>query len=161
MSNSFGDDLLEIVDDARSLLGPEDIDLRPTAVTILTRVWGNGVRGDGHSHDTPLVLPDYTKVRHVTQREIAGSGGLYEQGDVLIGPITPQFVDADGTVRGFTEAQLAPVITDSSTEVIYRLSSQVRAGGIVGDYSRLQLQRDRRLRFMLVVGRDRTTPGPI
>lgn len=160
---SLGDDLLEIVDDGRSLLGPNDLDLRPTTVTIITRRWSGGARGEGYSTDlTTLTLPNYTKVRHEKPpNEITGSGGSYEVGNITVGPITPRFVDSQGSARGFTEADLAPLVTDQAVETIYRVAGQVTGGGINGDYTRVDLQRDRRLRYMLLLVRDRTTPGPL
>jgi hypothetical protein len=163
--SSFGDDLLEIVDDGRAILGPDDLDLRPTRVAIITRTWSGGVRGDGYSTDTSLLLPDYTKVRNITSsrsfREMAGTGGLFELSDLVVGPVTPQFVDSDGVTRGFTEAELAPPVSNPGVEIIYRMTGQSAAAGINGDYYRIHIQRDRRLRFLLVVGRERTTPGPV
>lgn len=163
---TFGDDLLEIVDDGRSILGPDDLDLRPTRVSVIVQRWSDGSRGEGYATVlSKLDFPNYTKVRNVTQmsqfREMAGSGGIFELGDLVVGPVTPQFVDAQGVTRGFVETDLAPVVADQATEVIYRLTAQGPGAGITGDYHRLHLQRDRRLRFLLVVGRDRTTPGPL
>jgi len=156
------DDLLFAVDTCRSILGPPIMDLRPTSIQIITRRWVTGVRGDPYPPtDAILALPNYTKVRHVTQREIASSGGLFEEGDIVLGRITPQYTSpVDGTIHGFTEAQLAPPVT-AGQEVIYRLALQSGASGIHGDYSRIQLRRDRTLHFEIVVGRQRTTPGPL
>lgn len=155
--------LLFAVDQCRHILGPSVMDLRPTSVQIITRAWDDPGRSiNSTSADTvTLSLPNYTKVRHVSQREVAQSGGLYELGDLIVGPITPQFVSPiDGTTGGFTEAQLAPVVTDPATEILYRVTQQSGATGINGDYARKDFKRDKTLRFMIVIGRKFTTPGP-
>lgn len=157
------DNLLYALDKSRAVLGPSVMDLRPTSVQVITRTWSDGTGiGDGFATDVVLQLPSYTKVRHLTQREIAESGGLYEQGDLIIGPITPQFTSpVDGTIGGFTEPQLVPTVTAPAQEVLYRVAQQSGATGISGDYARGEIRRDRTLRMMLVVSRKRTTPGPL
>ena len=107
------DNLLYALDKARAVLGPSVMDLRPTSVQVITRTWSDGTaRGDGFATDSVLQLPSYTKVRHLTQKEIAESGGVFEDGDLLISRITPQFTSpVDGTVGGFIETQLAPAAT--------------------------------------------------
>lgn len=155
------DAMLYAVDSVRAITGPNYIDIRPTTVQIITRTWSGNVRGDSYPTDSALALPPYTKVRHLKQSEIAASGGLFEEGDVIIGHITPQYTAPDGTTHGFTEAQLAPVVTGTGQEVIYRLTKEAgAASGIDGDYSRVELRRDHQYHFDLVVRRLRTTPGP-
>lgn len=153
--NSF----LAAVDAVRAVNGPAALDLRPTQVAIVTRTWSGPRRGTGTYTETSLALPAYTKVRHVTTREVAQSGGRYEQDDAVIGPITPQYTNpATGAVGGFTEAQLVPTASEG-IEIIYRLSLAPGASGISGDAYLVQFKRDRALHFTLIVGRLRTTPG--
>jgi hypothetical protein len=158
------DNLLYAVDKCRTVLGPTVMDLRPTSISVITRNWSDGTdSGDGFPSDTTLTLPNYTKVRHLSQREIAQSGGVYEDGDIIVGPITPQYTSpVDGvTTGGFTEAQLAPSVTAPAGEVVYRVAQQSGATGLSGDYARVEIRRDRTLRMMLVLRRMRTTPGPL
>jgi hypothetical protein len=155
--------LLFAVDVGRSITGPAVMDIRPTSVQIITRVWSEGFVGPpGYPVDGPIVtLPNYTKVREVTQREVAESAGLFEMGDIRIGRITPVYTHPDGSIRGFTEQQLAPDITDQGTEVIYRVSLQSGSSGISGDYARVQLIRDHTLHMVLIVRRLLTTASPL
>ena len=112
------------------------------------------------------MLPPYTKIRHVSQREIAGSGGRYEEGDVRCTEIMPTFTDPiTGAPGGFTEAQLRPTGAQGNSqnlqavETIYRLSQVDGARpGIAGDYSLVELSRDKSWNFILIIGRRRTTP---
>jgi hypothetical protein len=147
--------------------GPGVFDIRPTTCTIITRIWAEGQIGKGSFQDTggsfgtvPLQIPPYVRIRHVTEREIAGSGGLYEEGDVIIGPIRPPFVHpVTGQAGGFTEAQVAPKSKAQGTQIIYRLvQADPAAGGINGDMALVEFKRDRVYRYMVVVGRLRTTP---
>lgn len=156
---------LDLVRGVPNLLG-----LRPTAVTIETRVWAGGRIGRSTktvqrqlqlapppaSGDVQGPTP-YYKVRQVTQREIASSGGRYEQGTVVIGPITPYYTRPDGTTGGFLEADLNPVITSQGTEVVYVLTA-VDTVGINGEYVLVDLERDSGLHFIVFANRRRVTP---
>jgi len=157
---SFRSDLLPDLADVRSILGPGDagLDMRPTGVAIVTTSWSGGIRNSG----TPTVLstvrlPPYTRVRHVSLREIAESGGRFEEGDVLIGPIDPAFSGDEGG-GGFTEAQLAGKTTSQGTEVTYQLTQQSGATGIAGTYTLIEFRRDRNFRFEVVARRSEVTP---
>lgn len=151
---------LQMVDAFRAILGPSATDMRPTTVEVVTRTWTGGYVGKGDAIDgVPLALPDYTKVRHVSQREIAGSGGSFEDGDVVIGPITPAYPKPDGSIGGFTMEQIRPSADDPGVEIVYRFAQQDgHATGIVGEYRLLEFRRDRVMRFELVVGRERSAP---
>lgn len=103
----------------------------------------------------PLVLTP-AKVRHVTTREIASSGGRFEEGDVIVGPITPAYTTDSGSSGGYTEAQLRPTVEEQGIEVIYRLASQPGdASGVTGDYQMIEFKRDRSMHFLMVLGRER------
>jgi hypothetical protein len=149
--------LLYACDLCRQALGPLVMDLRPTSVAIITRTWDMGQRGAGVGRDAPLPLPNYTKVRHLSVREIADSGGVFEDGDIRVGPITPVYA-INGITGGFTEAQLNPPIPTNSIQVIYRVALQSGASGIAGDYTIVSLFRDRTLKFILVLRREKSTP---
>lgn len=149
-----------------SILGPSGLDLRPTTVSIITRITNAQHIGAGLNTDTVLVLPNWIKVRHITQREIAASGGRYEEGSVKVGPIRPQFNDPFLGSGGYTQAQLDPkqtfdpaMRTQYAFAVIYRLAQEDPTGdGIAGDYRLVELKRDRALRYDLVLNRVRATP---
>lgn len=151
--------ILPALDTVRSVLGPNVMDLRPTLVTIIQRVWAGGEIDSPADfyNDTSLVLPNFTAVRHQTEREIAGSGGRYEDDNVIVGPVTPQYTNLDGTTGGFTEAQLDPTLVfepgTTGVQVIYRLTLQSGATGISGDYRLTQLHKDKSLRFLLYLAR--------
>lgn len=153
---------LIIADALRMLSGPSVFDMRPTSVEIVQKTWSGGRRGNGRSTEiVVLALPNYTKVRQVTSREIASSGGRYEEGDLVIGPITPAYPSLPhGYTEGYTETQLVPRVAGQGQEIIYRMAQQSGATGIVGDMYLVEFKRDRVMRFELVVGRLRTTPGP-
>ncbi len=160
---TFRQDMIPIAVDVDSIRG--DLDAAPTRVDIITRTWSEGQRGKGDPTESILYLgrgddPPCIPVRHVSTREIASSGGRYEEGDIRIGPIRPQgFDDIDQVFVGFTQSQLNPPIDQEGIEVIYRLTPTDDSGtGICGDYALVEFKRDRFLRFELIVGRDRRTP---
>ncbi len=141
--------LLKTVDTVRAVLSKSSIDERTTSVTIRTRTWTGGrVGADGGTSDSDVTLTPRPRVKELSQREIAGSGGRYQAGDVRVGPITPAWSSG-----GYTAAQLAPVITANGIEILY-----VLAGGIAGEYSRVDLETARSHSYFLVLRRLRATP---
>lgn len=104
--------------------------------------------------DSDLVLPQQYRIRQISQREIADSGGRYENGDVIVEHITPY----DGVSVGFTVAQLKPRVTSDAVERIYIISSDDPAGGHTGEYDLRELRSWRALSFDLVLKRRENTP---
>lgn len=141
-------DLLPIVDELRALAGPSGFDVRTSGLTVRTRTWAGGKRGIGPVSDSNLVLAQIYKIREVSTREIASSGGLFEMGDVRVGPITP--TDVSG--GGYTAAQLAPE-GQTGTEVVY-----VITGDLAGEYARVELNKSKPFSWYLILRRRRTTP---
>lgn len=144
------------------VLGPSGLDILPTSVSIVTRTWNEGRRGAGGADnytEQALCLPQGITVRHLATREIAGSGGRFEQGDMLVGPIRPPFTDpVSGATGGFTEAQIKPP-GQQGVEIIWRLTStQPNGSGINGDYALIEFRRDHPFFYEAVIGRKRSTP---
>lgn len=121
---------LQIANSIRKSI-PAALDVRQQhKLVIVTRTWeGSRIGADGGYHDTRLELVERYKARHVTQREILASGGLYEAGQISVGPITP--TDGDpltgaGGTTGYCIHQLrpdtAPRIGKRTQEVFYELS---------------------------------------
>lgn len=129
---------------------PERLDERPTTVTIRTVTYAGGRRGaDGPSTASDLVLSPSPRVRWVSGREIAASAGRYFVGDVKVGPITPAYPGGGG----YTEAQLAPVVTVGGVEIVYVLE-----GIFVGEFARVALNHETNHGWELVLRQRRTTP---
>jgi hypothetical protein len=145
---SLRTELLPVVDDLRGLAGPDGFDVRTSQLTIRTRSWSGGKRGIGPKTDSDFPLPQKYKIRELTMREVAGSGGHFEMEDVRVGPITP--LDVDG--GGYTIEQLAP---DGRTgiETIYVIS-----GDLSGEYTRIDFDRTKPFSWYLTLRRRRTTP---
>lgn len=118
---------------------------RPTTVTIRTRTWAGRIGSDYGYVDTDVVLSPAPKVREVALRELSGSGGRYEAGDVRVGPITPSH-----PAGGYAESVLAPAVTTSGVETIY-----VLAGNISGEFARIDLTTDRSHSWFLVLRKRR------
>jgi hypothetical protein len=156
---------LDIVRGVPNLLG-----LRPTAVTVETRTWSGGQINRGAMTVTSRVqlcpanpmgdqttVAPYYRVKHVSERMIANSGGRYEQGSVVVGPVTPYFTRPDGTTGGFTEDQLNPKIYEQGIQLVYVLTA-VGTTGITGEYSLVDIQRDAAMHYVVYANRMRTTP---
>lgn len=121
---SIRDDLLKVVDEARNL--HIEFDDAPQ-VTIRVRRWTGGEPDNGAHIDKDLVLPRKFRAKHLKAREIAGSGGLYQLGDIAITHITPK--SSDGLV-GYSEAELhpRPKPAEEGFELLYLLSGSEHAG---------------------------------
>lgn len=151
--------MLPVFDRLRALTGPSRFDIRPASLSVVTRKWTSGIVGvepDDATKpafvDARLDLPAIYKVRQVTTREIASSGGRYESSDVKVGPITPAYTNADGSTGGVSEAQLKPD-GDAGTEILYEL-----VGAHAGEYALIGLVSTAPFGWWLVLGRRETTP---
>lgn len=141
----------DVADILRSLTGPNTFDVRPTQLTIRTRTYIGGRRSSQGAHiDTDLVIPAIYKVRQIKTNEVAQSGGLFEMGDVVVGPITPK-----GDTLGWTEAQLQPKSTSDGVDYIYILTGNA---GHAGEYSRVHFESTRPFSYFLFLRRRNTTP---
>jgi len=158
---SLRDRLLPVADRIRSIAGPtklsgnDGLDVRPNSLTITVRTWP-GRLGDttaGEYSDASTTLAPVPRIRSLTSREVAASGGLYEQGDLLVGPITPAYTNTDASTGGYSETDLAPVQSTDSIEVLYLIT-----GPSAGDYRRIELRRGRAFRYELVLRKKQTTP---
>jgi hypothetical protein len=145
--------LLQMSDRLRALAGPERMDQRPHQLAILTRTWSGGYKEAGEATESALVLPQHFVVRQVSTRELAASGGRYEQGDVTVEGITPEYVDREGNARGFSPLALDPRVTRNGVEIIYRVT-----GPHEGDYQLVELQSWRPYGYTLVLRRRSDTP---
>lgn len=99
------DNILVPLDAARGIIA--GLGLRRYAVTIRRRAWSGGAPGAGTATNTDIVLSPTPRVRALAPREVAGSGGTYEDGDYRVDKITPAFVGPP--VGGYTPTQLNPV----------------------------------------------------
>jgi hypothetical protein len=146
---SFRTDLLAAVEAARSVAGPEGLDVRTNQLTIRTRTWSGSALGDGTTTDVDLVLPAHYVIRQITTDEISSSGGDYEVGDLLVNHITP----SDGAGTGYTPQQLKPHNMANNVEVLYLI-----AGDHSGEYCLKELRTSRAFSYAVVLRRRRTTP---
>jgi hypothetical protein len=83
------DDALADFDSARADLAATG--LRRYLVTVLLRTWSGGAPGAGTATTAGVALIPTPRVRQISAREIASSGGTYEAGDYRIDRITPAY----------------------------------------------------------------------
>jgi hypothetical protein len=120
---TFRDGILGVANAVRGI--PQSLGLRPTTVTLRTRVWSGGRKGEGVPTDTESLITPTPRVREVSMNEINASGGQYVKGDLRIGPITPPNVNG-----GYTMAQLDAQSLVNGTEHYLVLT-----GELAGDFS--------------------------
>lgn len=92
-------------------------------VTVRTRTWAGGAPGlpvgSTPSHSDLVITPS-PRVRTLSAKEIAGSGGTYQEGDFIVTGITPQFTLQGG--GGYSPAQLRPTVSAPNQDVCYILT---------------------------------------
>jgi len=149
-------DMLDLAADLREI--PTDpFDVRQTQVFVVTRVWSGGQKGapaapnQPRYTDTEMELLPRPKVRPLTQREIASSGGRYDDGDLIVKYIQPMPPTEPG---GITTAQMLQDHVPQGTEIFYRL-----AGAINGNYNRRSSNIAPALHYELVIGQRRDSPA--
>lgn len=96
------DDLLPVVDSLRDL--PNQFGLRRYTVTLRSRTWPGGAPGLGTPVSVDTVITPPPKVRSLSPKEIADSGGAYLDGDFMVEKITPSYVSP--TTGGWSPAVL-------------------------------------------------------
>ncbi len=100
---SLGDELSEVVDDARQIVA--DLGLRPYRIFSVLESWSGGSRGRGvvtvvkELEFTPPPVVNYSPLR----RNL-GSAGVVERGDVLLEKISPRFTEEE--IRSFFPSNL-------------------------------------------------------
>lgn len=147
--STFRTVFLDVADTLRALTGPEVFDIRTTKLTVISRNYVGGRRSSQAAYvDSELDLPQIYKIRPLKTNEIADSGGKYEQGDIIVGPITPK-----GDTLGWTEAELQPKPSQDGLDVIYRCT-----GAHNGDYSRVELRSHKPFSYYLILRRRNDTP---
>lgn len=137
-----------MVDAVRAIAGPSGLDVRVYQLTIITRTWPDGRPGLGKPSDVALVLPKIYKIENISAKEIAASGGRYQQEDIRVGPVTPAFSGG-----GYSEAQLAPEGANG-VEIIYQLSD----GTKTTDYALVEIKTGAAFHYTLVIRRRRRSP---
>jgi hypothetical protein len=98
------DNVLVPLDAARAIIA--GLGLRRYAVTVRVRTWSGGRPGAGAATNADLALSPTPRVRTLAPREVAASGGTYEEGDYRVDKITPAFSGPPS--GGYTPAQLNP-----------------------------------------------------
>lgn len=147
----FRKTFLPLAEQFRKISGPSFADIRHQ-ITIRRRVWSGTYIREGTATDTDLVLPAHYPIRHITAAEVSASGGAYTTEDLLVNHVTP----SDGLTTGYTDAQLAPAVTDRKTEVFYVITNS--DGVLAGEYTLVELRWPRPFTKQLVLRRRLTTP---
>jgi hypothetical protein len=146
------DNILPILDNARGIVA--NLGLRRYSVTIRRRTWSGSKPGLGIATNDDLVLTPTPRVRLVSAREIASSGGTYQEGDFRIDRITPRFTSP--TVGGYTPEQIKPAITDPADDLVVVLAGDEQLVKICTHVGPVAF--DRAFGYSQVVRQKRETP---
>ena len=114
--------------------------LRAYTVTLRVRTWSGERPGLGTFTDTTTAIVNTfvdgttypINVYPMTRRDALASGGRYVTGDLRCGPSTPAYVNAiTGQTGGFTDAQLDPAVSSTSTELFWLVTGPALAANTV------------------------------
>jgi hypothetical protein len=120
--------------------------LRPFTVYAKVIVWPSSPPGQNGSSPlsttlTPLLCDGgNVYARHLFGKEIIASGGLYEDSDWKVGPLTPSYTDPNtGLPGGVTAGILEPPVPTDGTvcEIIYYIKGPGMADATNGDAFKL------------------------
>jgi len=144
------DDLLPTVDAIRAI--PGLLGLRRHAVNSVVETWSGARPGVGTmtSTSTPILNAGQSpKVTLLSQRDIVASGGLYQDGDIRVGPITPEFGGG-----GAAESVLDPALSGQNEQSYFTVSGPLITGG--GRWRRVGHDFSRNFGVSLVLRREAT-----
>lgn len=144
------DDVLPDLDGARAEV--DATGLRRYAVTIRTRTWSGGAPGVGTATNSDLPITPRPRVRDLSAREVASSGGTFSAGDMRLDRITPRYTTP--TTGGYTPEQLNPPVSAANQDVVVVLTGDdgVMLATVVA------VNFDRSFGYSLVVRPRRETP---
>lgn len=100
-------------------------DLRQFSVLVRVNTWTGPLAGQGAKAtvDTPLVCNGgRVHVVQVTSQDVIASGGLYQDQDLRVGPLTPPYTDATGNPAGTVTTAFDPSPMPATTEVLFQLT---------------------------------------
>jgi hypothetical protein len=130
-----------------------ELGFRENRLLIERREWSGGRVGAGKPKVTSsLLIEPQPRIREMGAQGVFSNGGLYQRGDVRADSITPHYEIESGT-GGHTAEQLAPERATDAEEVVYIIE-----GPLGGEYSRVTLQRDHPLGYVLVLRRTNVVP---
>ena len=151
MAANLRTSLLPVMHAARGII--DDLGFRTSDVVIRTRTWIGARSVDGAYNDEELALANpRPRVRTLSTRGIAASGGRYELGDLRIDKLTPYF--SGPPAGGYTPAQLDPPVASDDVEERYVVSR-----AFAGEYVVESGTFDRALGYSVVVKRTNAVPG--
>ena len=114
---SFRTDMEAIADAGRGIA--DDLGLRLHTVVVRTRTWLGGEVGRGTPKDVDLTLSPPPKVRSPTPREMAGSPGVYQEGDRIVDKISATYTMAQLDGRPIpTDTEVYWLIDDDEYRVV-------------------------------------------
>ena len=143
------DQLLPVFDRARAKIAA--FGLRQNGLSVVTRTWTGGLGPPNSFVDAVLAISPTPRIRDVSMRELVGSGGQYQVGDIRVDRITPAYT-VGAVSGGYTAAQLVPT-GSALVEIIYRVT-----GPLAGDYLHVDDSLDRNFGYTLVIRRTNRTP---
>jgi hypothetical protein len=108
------DRVLAKIDKGRQVV--DALGLRRFSVAIRRRTWSGGALGLGTATNVDVVLSPKPRCRQPSARDVASSGGTFEEGDYIIDRITPAYTV--GGTGGYTPDQLQIVPASAAEEVL-------------------------------------------
>jgi hypothetical protein len=127
------DDALADIDSARADIAA--VGLYRYGLTVRQRRWTGQRPGDGTAIPTDLAILPRPKVRVLSLREVAASGGTYREGDYWVTGITPAF----GVLQIAVRKLVGPSAWNAG---VFALSTSILPSGVIDQVSPVQVRCD-------------------
>jgi hypothetical protein len=127
-------------------------DLRRYVVEQVSQTWTGDLPGEGTTTGpvyTPITVGDggRPKVAQLSQQDVIASGGLYQDQDLRIGPLTPPIAGGGGTeITALDPASAGPAAT-----VMFRITGPGCEGGAL--YRKVGQDVSANFRYSIIVRR--------
>lgn len=144
------DAVLPVLDTFRGLLDTS-FGLRRYAVAVVVNTWSGALVGEGTKTQviTSLVVAGGArpKVEQLTQRDVMASGGLYQDLDFRVGPLTP--VSSSFPSVGVDPSTFDPAPVGANVEVLFTVTGPGMPNGAF--FKKVSQEVARNFRFTLVL----------
>lgn len=146
---SLRDDILSgVLQNTRPLLA--NLGFRTNSLSLVIRTWSGGKPGASGATATDSDAVDIypiPRIRAVSQRDIAGSGGRYQDGDLRADRLSPK-----NAAGGYDVTDLRPIVS-TGQEIIYKIT-----GPNEGEYELVDIETAQNFQYVLILRRRRITP---
>jgi hypothetical protein len=139
--------LEKVLQKTRPLLA--DLGLRQNSLSLVVRSWTGkpGATGSAATDSEAVEIFPIPRIRQLSSREVASSGGRYQDGDLRVDRLSPKHPGG-----GYDPEDLRPSVGQNQ-EIVYLVT-----GPNEGEHELVDFDSSQNFQYVLVLRRRRTTP---